>query len=266
MTTATARAPLAPGIAVTARTVVLALMAALGIGAYVSFRPEQPWILVVTAFMAALGTDGLVKSHPRWAEEHRSADSLVYTFLPALGVLGSGLFIDHAIDGYGRQGFALVAALTVGLVAFGEYQTVDTEGRLYGPFRVLMAVATYLVAFSFFTVIYSRDFDLPFAGAFVAGVSALLAMELLRESRITGPSSVLVGIAIGLTLGEFRLALYFFPLDGLLAGALLLIAFYFATGIVHHLLDHDLDLTTAAEYVLVTGVAAAAVVAARLVA
>ena len=80
-----------------------------------------------------------------------------------------------------------------------------------------------------------------------------------------GRSSLLVGIAIGLTLGEFRAALYFYPLDGLLAGALLLIAFYLATGIVHHILDRDLDLATAAEYVVVTAGAAAAVVAAKAI-
>ena len=43
-------------------------------------------------------------------------------------------------------------------------------------------------------------------------------MELLRESRLTGPSSLLVGLAIGTSLMELRLCLYFFALDGLLAG------------------------------------------------
>ncbi|MGE3076913.1 MAG: hypothetical protein AB7N24_07275 [Dehalococcoidia bacterium] len=264
MTASTANMRPVPGAtSVAARTVLIGGLAALGIGAYVSMRPEQPWILVLATLMVALGTDGLVKSHPHWIAL-RPIDSIAYTFLPALAVLGSGLFIDHAIDSYARQGAALAAGLTVGLAAFGEFQTVDPQGRLYGPFRVFMAVATYLVAFSFFTVIYSRDFDVPFAGMFVAGVSALLAMELLRESRIIGMSSLLVGLAIGLTLGEFRLALYFFPLDGLLAGALLLIAFYLATGIVHHLLDRDLDVMTAAEYVVVAGIASAAVVVARV--
>jgi hypothetical protein len=90
-------------------------------------------------------------------------------------------------------------------------------------------------------------------------------MELFRESRIIGLGSLLVSIAIGLTLGEFRLVLYFYPLDGLLAGALLLIGFYLATGIVHHLLDRDLDLPTAAEYGGVCGIAVAAVIITRVV-
>ena len=225
-------------------------------------RPGQPWILWLTALLVALATDGLVRRHPRW-EDEGILGSVVYTFLPALGVLGAGLFIDHAVDGYTRPLLAAGAALTIGAVAFGEYQTVDFGSRLYGVFRLVMAVATYLVAFSFFAVIYTRDYDLPVASLMVGMVAALLAMELLRESRLTGPGSLLVGIAIGISLAELRLALYFFPLDGLLAGALLIIAFYLATGLVHHLLDHDLEWGTTAEYVLVTAVATAAVVFTR---
>lgn len=238
------------------------MVASLGLGAWVTLRPEQPWILWLTTLLVAFGTDGIVRRHPKW-EGEGTLGSVVYTFLPALGTLGAGLFIDHAIDGYARPIMAVGAGITVGLVAYGEYQTVDFGSRIYGGFRLLMAVATYLVAFSFYTVIFSRDYDLPVAGAMVGVVSALLAMELLRESRLTGPSSVLVGIAIGLSLAELRFVLYFFPLDGLLAGALLIIAFYLATGLVHHMLDHDLEWMTTAEYVLVAGVATAAVVFTR---
>jgi hypothetical protein len=189
---------------------------------------------------------------------------VVYTFLPALTVLGAGLFIDHAVESYARQGLALVAGVTAGLAAYGEYQTVDPTGRAYGPFRVFMAVATYVVAFALFGVLYSRDIEVPWASLLVGGVSGLLAMEILREDRLLGRSSLLVAIAIGLTLGEFRAAMYFYPLDGLLAGALLLIAFYLATGIVHHLLDRDLDMATAGEYGAVTAVAVTAVVLAKV--
>ena len=98
MTAAPAHMRPVPGASsVAARTVLIGGLAALGIGAYVSIRPEQPWILLLTTLMVALGTDGLVKSHPHWIDL-RPIDSIVYTVLPALAVLGSGLFIDHAID------------------------------------------------------------------------------------------------------------------------------------------------------------------------
>jgi hypothetical protein len=188
----------------------------------------------------------------------------VYTFLPALTVLGTGLFVDRAIGGYARLGSALIGSLAVGIVAFGEFQTVDFGSRWYGAVRLVMAVATYLTAFSLYTVIFSTDMELPLASLLVGLVTVALAMELLRESRLTGPSSLLVGLAIGVSLAELRLCLYFFALDGLLAGALLIIAFYLATGLVHHLLDHDLEWSTTAEYLLVAGVATAAVVFTRV--
>ncbi|MBK9611813.1 MAG: hypothetical protein IPO34_10300 [Dehalococcoidia bacterium] len=105
MTAAPAQMQPVPGAtSVAARTVLIGGLAALGIGAYVSIRPEQPWILLLTTLMVALGTDGLVKSHPRWVDL-RPIDSVVYAFLPALAVLGAGLFIDHAIESYARQGW-----------------------------------------------------------------------------------------------------------------------------------------------------------------
>lgn len=244
-----------------ARSVLLAAVAAAGLAAFLTVRPEQPWILWLTVFLVALGVDGTVRSNPYW---HGSIPaSVVYLFLPALATLAAGLFIDEAIDGYARPIAGLAAGVGVGITTFGEYHTVSFGTRIYGAMRLILAVATYLTAFGLFTVMFTRDIELPLAAAGVGAVSMMLAIELLRESRLTGPSSVLAGVAIGVSLAEFRVALYFFPLDGLLAGALLIIGFYLATGIVHHLLDEDLEVATLAEYLIVASVSAAAVVLAR---
>ncbi|MGE5596541.1 MAG: hypothetical protein ACM3S1_10970 [Hyphomicrobiales bacterium] len=247
-----------------ARSVLLAGVATAGLVGFLGIRPTQPWILWLTAFLCALAVDGIVRSHPRWDADEGPAASLVYVFLPALAVLGGGFFIDHAVDGYARPASALLPAIGAGAIAYGEYHTVDFGSRLYGPMRLWLAVATYLTAFALYTVIYVKDFELPFAAFLVAVVSMALSVELLRESRLLGPSSILVGLAIGVSLGELRLALYFFPLDGLLAGALMIIGFYLATGLVHHLLDHDLEWSTTLEYLLVAAVGTAAVVVTRV--
>ncbi|HEX6031400.1 MAG TPA: hypothetical protein VFY90_08205, partial [Tepidiformaceae bacterium] len=224
---------------------------------------EQPWILWLTAGLTALGTDGIVRSNPRWQGDGALA-SLVYVFLPFLTLLGAGLFIDEAIEGYGRPISAVASAVVLGVVAYGEYHTVDFGSRMYGPMRLALAVVTYLTAFALYTVVFTKDFDITLGAVAVAAASAALAMELLRESRLLGASSLLVGLAIGISVGELRLALYFFPLDGLLAGALLIIGFYLATGLAHHLLDHDLEWSTTAEYLLVAAVGTAAVVVTRV--
>jgi len=245
------------------RSVLLAVLVAVGLACFLGFRPYQPWILVLTAGITALSVDGMVRSHPRWDEGGLLA-SPPYLFLPALVVLGAGFFIDDALDGYSRAGAALLAAAVAGFVAWGEYHTVDFTSRLYGPVRLALAIITYLTAFAFFTVVFNEEVDLPLAAFIVGLVSVLLSIELLRESHLAGPSSPLVGLAIGVSIAELRLALYFFPLDGLLAGALMIIGFYLATGIVHHLLDHDLDIPTAAEYALVAAVGTGAVVVTRV--
>ncbi|MGH2609382.1 MAG: DUF5656 family protein, partial [Tepidiformaceae bacterium] len=250
-------------VGTTARLVLLVLVAAGGLTAYVTIRPEQPWLLWLTAGLVALGTDGVVRGHPRWQGEGAFA-SLVYLLLPFLATLGAGLFIDEATDGYGRPVTALAGAALVGVVAYGEFCTVEFGSRLYGAMRLVLAVVTYLTAFAIYTVVFTRDLDVAAGSIYVGLASAALAMELLRESRLLGASSVLVGLAIGISVGELRAALYFFPLDGLLAGALLIIGFYLATGLAHHLLDHDLEWSTTAEYVLVAAVGTAAVVVTRV--
>ncbi len=243
---------------------LLGFVAIVGLVAFLGIRPHQPWILALTAGLAALATDGLVRSHSRWQAEGPLA-SLPYLLLPALATLGLGLFIHTALDGYTRPVVAVGAGALVALVALGEFHSVDFGSRLYGPMRLALAIVTYLVAFAIYTVIFERDIELSLSAFLVGIASAALAIELLRESHLSGPSSPLVGLSIGVSLAELRLALYFFPLDELLAGALMIIGFYLATGLVHHLLDHDLELGTAAEYFVVAAVGTAAVVVTRVV-
>ncbi|HXU22517.1 MAG TPA: hypothetical protein VN697_00680 [Tepidiformaceae bacterium] len=248
---------------VSARIVLIGGVAAIGLLGYLVIRPTEVWFLLLTAALVALAVDGTVRSSPMW-DDPRLEDSLVFLFLPALAVLGVGFFVDHAVDGYARPIAALVGAIGIGIIAYGEYQTVDFASQMYGPMRLLLAIATYLTAFALYTVIFTQDMALPLAAGAVGLVSVALSLELLRESRLSGLSSILIGLAIGISIAEFRMVLYFFPLDGLLAGALLIIGFYLATGLVHHLLDHDLEWSTSAEYLLVAAVGTAAVVFTRV--
>lgn len=253
-----------PAVSGRAGASLAAGVAGAGIIAYLTLRPAEGWILWLTVGLVSLAVDGLVRGSSRW-EDDSPYGSIIYVVLPALAVLGTGLFINNAVQGYARPLSGLAGAAMVGAVVLGEYHTVDYGSRLYGPMRLALAIATYLTAFALFTVIYGRDVPLVVSGGLTGLVSLALSVELLRESRLLGPSSLLAGLAIGISLAELRLAFYFFPLDDLLAGALLIIGFYLATGLVHHLLDHDLELSTTAEYLLVATVATAAVVFTRVV-
>ena len=232
-----------------------------GLAAYLNIRPEQHWILALTALITAASVEGAVRSHPEWRGSHLGA--LSYALLPLVAVLGAGLFIDEAVDGYGRMVAGLAAGAATGLLLYAEYHTISPAQRLFGSMRLMLAVVTYLAALALFTVFFTRDLNLPASTAAVGVLSFALALDLLRESRGRGASSVLAALAIGVSLAELRIALYYFPLDDLLTGALMIIGFYVATGLVHHLLDEDLTPSTVAEYLVVSGVSAAVVVVAR---
>ncbi|MFN0096545.1 MAG: hypothetical protein ACKVVT_17440 [Dehalococcoidia bacterium] len=254
-------APAASGAG--ARIALLGVVAVVGLLAFAGIRPTQFWILWLTSGLVALATDGLVRSHPRW-EDPRPVGSLAYAMLPALVVLASGHFIEEAIDGYSRAGVAALTGVVAAVVAAIEYQSVDSGALGYGTARLLLAVATYVTAFAAFSVVFTSGLDRALGAAAAGGVAFLLALELLRETRRLGASSLLVALAIGVSIAELRLGLYFCPLDGLLAGALMIIGFYLATGLVHHLLDHDLEWLTAAEYFLVAAAGSGAVIVTRL--
>lgn len=240
---------------------VLGLLAMAGLAAYLNIRPEQHWILALTALITAASVEGAVRSHPEWRGSHLGA--LSYALLPLVAVLGAGLFIDEAVDGYGRMVAGLAAGAATGLLLYAEYHTISPAQRLFGSMRLVLAVVTYLAALALFTVFFTRDLNLPASTAAVGVLSFALALDLLRESRGRGASSVLAALAIGVSLAELRIALYYFPLDDLLTGALMIIGFYVATGLVHHLLDEDLTPSTVAEYLVVSGVSAAVIVVAR---
>ena len=232
-----------------------------GLTAYLNLRPEQHWILALTALVAAMAVEGAVRSHPEWRGS--SLGALSYGLLPLLAVLGGGLFIDEAVGGYGRMAAGLAAGAVTGLLLYAEYHSIAPGRPLFGPMRLVLAVVTYLAALALFTVFFTRDLNLPASTAAVGVLSFALALDLLRESRGRGASSLLAALAIGISLAELRIALYYFPLDDLLTGALMIIGFYVATGLVHHLLDDDLTPATLAEYFVVSGVSAAVVVIAR---
>lgn len=240
---------------------MLGALAMAGLAAYLNFRPEQHWILALTALIAGVSVESAVRAHPEWRGGAFGAVS--YALLPLVAVLSAGLFIDEAVTGYGRLAAGLAAGAATGLLLFAEYHSIAPGRPLFGPMRLVLAVVTYLAALAMFTVFFTQDLNLPASAAAVGGLSFALALDLLRESRGRGASSLLAALAIGVSLAELRIALYYFPLDDLLTGALMIIGFYIATGLVHHLLDEDLTPATVAEYFVVAGVSTTVVVVAR---
>ncbi len=229
------------------RVHVMAAVFGAGLTAFLAIEPTQNWLLLLLAGLVALGSDAVVRTHPR-ARFKRLDDTALFLFVPVLLTLSLGLFLEEVADGYWSVPAGLAAAVPFAIVLQAEYNSVDRRQHAYGGARLTLNVATYVIAFLFYATIY--DFDLSLAAVtFASGVvSILLAIEILREEALETPRTLLYALAIGLLLSEAALAMHFLPLEGALAAVFLLLAFYLVTGLMHNYLGNSLTFRTAGEF------------------
>lgn len=232
------------------RVHVLAVVLALGITAYLAIEPTQNWLLLLLAGLAALGTDAIVRAHPK-AHFHKLDDTVLFVLLPVLMTLGGGLFLEEVASGHWTLAAGLLSVVPFWAVLRAEYESVDRASENYQPTRLVLNIGTYVTAFLFFAAIY--DFDLGLlAAAFAAGmVSLLLGIEVLREEAMDNFKTATHALAIGVLMGQAAWATHFLPLDGSAAAVFLLLGFYLTTGIMHNYLAGRLNLRTGGEFAAV---------------
>ena len=249
------------------RANLLAIVLGVGMAFYLAIEPTQDWLLLLLAGLAALGTDGVLRSHPS-KPFARLDDTASFLFLPALLTLGGGLFLEDVVSGYWS---APVGALTtIGFAGLlnGQYLSVDARWPVYTTARLVVSICAYVAAFALYSVVYEFDVGL-LGGAFCVGLaSLLLSLEVLREATPVGSTpqtrtAAVYPCAIGLFLAQLTWSLHFLPLEGFLAAAFLLLAFYVATGVAQNYLLRQLDLATAGEFAVVAAVGLSIVVIAH---
>ena len=135
----------------------LAVALALGLTAYLAIEPTQNWLLLLLSGLAALGTDGVVRTHPR-ARFQRLDDTALFLFVPALFTLGLGLFLEEVAGGHLTIIAGLLSALPYWIIISAEYECVDQRSPDFQVTRLVLNVATYVTAFLFFATIF--DFEL----------------------------------------------------------------------------------------------------------
>lgn len=229
------------------RVHAMAAIFGIGLTAFLAIEPTQSWLLLLLAGLVALGTDAVVRTHPR-ARFKRLDDTALFLFVPVLLTLALGLFLEALAEDYWSVFAGLASAVPFAIVLQAEYNSVDRRLPAYPGARLILNIATYVIAFLFYATIFDFDLSLP-ATTFAAGVvSLLLSLEILREEAMDTPRALLYSLAIGVLLAEAALAMHFLPLEGALAAVFLLVAFYLMTGLMHNYLGDRLNLRTAGEF------------------
>ncbi len=242
------------------RVHALAGILALGLTAYLAIEPTQNWLLLLLCALAALGTDGVVRTHPQ-ARFHSIDDTALFLFVPVLFTFAVGLFLEEVVGGHLTILLGLASAVPYWFILRAEYESVNKDPRPFTFFRweldayefarLILNIATYAIAFLFFATIF--DFDLSLTStAFAAGiVSLLLAIEILREEAMDTPRTVIYALAVGVLLAETAWTTHFLPFEGSPAAVFLLLAFYLMTGLMHSYLAGRLNPRTAGEFAAV---------------
>lgn len=234
------------------RIPLLVVVYAIGLTLFLAVEPTRPWILLMVTALIALGTDGILRSHPAAIEQEDVAWTAPLLFLPTLMALSAGLFLEDALTGYWVVPGVAVAAILMAAVLYAEYLSVETYGSMYAGARFVLNLGTFLTAFGFYAVVYSFDVALVPAAITVGLVSLLLAVEVLRESEGDPVRALVFSAAVGIVVAQARWALYFLPLESYLAGVFLLLVFYLTSGLVQHHLNDDLRPPVVAEFSLIT--------------
>ena len=244
---------------------LLAVVYGVGLALFLAIEPTKPWILLAVVALVALGTDGILRSHPG-GQLRGVADTSPFLFVPVLLALASGLFLEEidTVHGYRIIPAAAGASVALAVALYGEYVSVIHHGPSYALGRLLLNILTYLAAFVFYAVIYAYDVSL-LPSAFAVGLfSMLLAVEIFREAEADAYRALIFAAVIGIVVAEVRWALYFISLEDFLAAILLLLIFYQATGLIQHHLTGTFSRTIAAEFTLVTAVGTTIVILGRV--
>ncbi len=228
----------------------LAVLLALGLTAYIAIEPTQNWLLLLLAGLSALAADGVVRTHPK-SRFHGIDDTALFLFVPVLFTLSMGLFLEEVAVGHWTIAAGLLSVVPYWAILHAEYESVDRLAPNFQTTRLVLNVATYVIAFLFYATIF--DFDLGlFEAAFCGGVvSILLGIEVLREEALDTPRTIMYAAAIGVLLGETAWATHFLPLESSGAAVFLLLVFYLMTGLMHNYLASRLNTRTAGEFAAV---------------
>jgi hypothetical protein len=249
---------------ITAPAVVLTALVTSVFLMFLLIEPSPRWIVLFGTGLTTLAFDGVLRAGRREAFEAGGLDTTPQLLVPALYVLTMPVFIEHNSLGYWSALAGLAAGAGYGALVVGALSSVREldEGRVAG--RFIVTAATYVVAFSMFSLVFLFGVGQTPATIAVGLVATLLAAEILREGEIDPGETLLYSLVTGLVIAETRWLVHYLPVQGYAAALILLLAFYLVTGLLHSHVVRQLSSRVAAEYASVGALGAAFIAGLRI--
>jgi len=213
---------------------------------------------IFLAVLAAASAESVITVHPRFAgARHRWwLWSWPFWALPmALAIIA--VYVLPLAPTRPMQVLAILGGGALMAVAlFSLYATVERGQAGFRRGRFFLDALAYGAALVLFLFVYQTRTRSLLSGTLVALTAMLLAIEILRSTTDRPMTLLLYGAITGVILGQVTWALnYWWTLNSLTGGLLLLLIFYLIVGIAQHGLQDHLNQRILLEFAIFAAVA-----------
>jgi len=230
------------------------------------------WLLIASlVVITCTGADVFIRSHPQMqTRQLPTIDLGVVVFelapgfwiLPSFTIIASFAFFRLFGASLGTTAGILASIAAGGLLLatlLGQHYALDRRPGVRHNARLTLQTIAFLLAFGLFSAIYYARLRTLYSAALIGASGALLAYALLQWTPQRHGLLLLSGM-VGLSLAEATWALNYWAAPFLLGGALLLVIFYVASGLLQNHLEGTLSRRIFWEYGLLGGALLVAVV------
>jgi len=223
------------------------------------------WLLVASlVVITSTGADVFIRGHPQMQTRTLPTINLGlvalelapgFWILPSFAIIASFAFFRLFSASLQMTAFILALAAAGGLLLaalLGQHYALDRRPEVRHNARLGLQTITFLLAFGIFSAIYYTRLRTLYSAALIGAAGMLLAYALLQWTPSRRGLLLLSGL-VGLTLAEATWALNYWAAPFLLGGALLLVIFYVAIGLLQHHLEGTLSRRVFWEYGLLGG-------------
>lgn len=214
-----------------------------------------PLVILATSGMAAI-----IRAHPRYLRGELRHTWILWA-LPSAVVLTAAMLLPVLPTRVTWLGGLAITGVVLAVVSIAIYHTIDEDDPAYRVARLLLNLATYVIALLLFLLVYQTRTRSLFSGTVTVLIATLLAVEILRSGgHVRLRQVVQYGLLCGLILGEITWALNYWRLPGLTGGLVLLVSFYLVVGLAQQDLAGTLRRQVVIEFLVIAGIALALIV------
>jgi hypothetical protein len=221
------------------------------LGSPLEIRLTGTWLLIALMIgLVCTGTNLILHDHPH-LEEHAGRPIYVYWILPGAVAALSAYLLAHATMWPLWIGGLFLVGVSISLTVSAEYTAVSPDDPGYPLARLALNVLAYLLAFTFFAIIYHTRSRSLVTATLTLLAAALLALDLLSVAEVQFGRVLLFAGIVGLVVGESTWALNYWQISAWAGGLFLLLVFYIVVNVAHQHLLERLSVSTLVEFAVV---------------